>query len=306
MEDKVIEFTRNYYRYSLKDGDVIERYVDYRDEFPKSATEEIFSSSNPQEKFDEIVTDWECRSDDWFYENDFWSKLEDFCEENNFDFDKTRDIVYDNFTWTYPDSFLNPTVDTVWIIDTGDGNYDFSLHNVLNWQGDKHLQELSGLYWLAKQQRKLTLLKKEIAKSDKYHDGDCEKSKFVESSITELVNCCTHMAALTFLVRMPLKTAIELEEYRVNLLREKKFGRYSPQDCKEDLGYIILDKSTMCGLYDDWNGGGSLLEIELEKDVKLPIQFLDGIYSDKKIQQVYGLTQGCWKETIKNIKLKEN
>lgn len=306
MKQKIIELVKDYYRYSLKNEDCIERSVDYRDEFPKSAIEEILSSSNLQEKFDEIVTDWECRSDDWFYEDNFWSKLEDFCEENNFDFDKARDVVYDNFAWTYPDSFLNPTVDTVWIIDTGDGNYDFSLHNVLNWRGDKHLQELSGLYWLAKQQRKLTLLKKEIAKSDKYSNGDCEKSKFVESSITELVNCCTHMAALTFLVRMPLKTAIELEEYRLKLLREKKFGRYSPQDCKEDLGYIILDKSTMCGLYDDWNGSGSLLEIELEKDVRLPIQFLDGIYSDKRIQQAYGLTSECWKETIKNIKLKED
>lgn len=306
MKQKVIEFVKDYYKHSLKNEDCIERYLDYRDEFPESIIEKVLSSDTPEETFWEEVNAMDDNCDDWYYEDDFWKKFNAFCEENGFDSYDASEYVYENFYWVFPDEFLNPTVDTVWIIDTGDGNYDFALHNVLNWQGDKHLQELSGLYWLAKQQRKLTLLKKEVVKSDKCHEGDCEKSKFVESCITELVNCCTHMAALTFLVRMPLKTAIELEEYRAKLLREKKFGRYSPQDCKKNLGYIILNKSTVCGLYDDWNGSGSLLEIELEKDVKLPIQFLDGIYSDKRIQQVYGLTSECWKETIKDIKLKED
>lgn len=52
--------------------------------------------------------------------------------------------------------------------------------------------------------------------------------------------------------------------------------------------------------------GGSLLEIELERDVKIPIQFLDSITSTKQIQSVYGLTSNCWKETIKEINLKED
>ena len=104
---------------------------------------------------------------------------------------------------------------------------------------------------------------------------------------------------------MPLRDAIRIEEYRMQLLQNKKYSAYHPQDCTEDLGYITLSKDTMCGLYDSYQGGGSLMEIELERDVKLPIQFLDSIQHTRRIQEVYGMTSDCWKETIKEINLKE-
>lgn len=305
MENKVKEFVRNFYKYSINEYDCIERYVDYRDEFPESAINKILDSNNPQETYDEIITDWDINSDDWYYEDNFWKEFNSFCEENSFDDDEARQIVYDNFWWVHPDHFLNPFVDTVLTIDVGDGNYDFSCHNILNYcsGNKKELDNPSGLRWLAKQQKRLTLLNKEIA-NYQHSSGDC-KSKFVESCITELVNATSSLTHLSFLVKMPLKDAIRIEEYRMQLLKDKKYPRYTPQDCKEDLGSITLSKDTMCGLYDSWHGGGSLLEIELERDVKIPIQFLDSITSTEQIQSVYGLTSSCWKETIKEINLKE-
>lgn len=63
----------------------------------------------------------------------------------------------------------------------------------------------------------------------------------------------------------------------------------------------------MCGLYDPWSGGGSVLEIELDKDVKLPIKYTIFCVEGCKmhgydIDEVYGLIGSCWKETIKEIK----
>lgn len=308
MENKVKEFVRDYYRYSINEDDCIERYVDYRDEFPKSDINKILNSSNPQEIYDEIITDWNINADDWYYENDFWRKFNTFCKENSFDKDEARQIVYDNFYWDYPDYFLNPTVDTVLTIDVGDGNYDFSCHNILNYARDKDcksLDEKSGLYWLAKQQRRLTLLNKCIAKSDCYSDGDCDESPFVESCITELVNASSSLTHLSFLVKMPLSDAIRIEEYRLYLLENKRYNEFYPQDCKENFGYIVLSKETVCGLYDSWHGGGSVLGIELEKDVKIPIHFIESIVDTKELQSVYGLTSECWQETVKQIEFME-
>lgn len=305
VEFEIIDFTKDYYCNRL-DRFTIERYVDYRDEFPESDIREILDSEEPYETFLAIIDQWDIDSDDWYYETDFWEQLEKFCKENNYDIDEAKDIVIGNFWWTYPEEFYNPTVDTVWTIDVGDGNYDFSCHNILNYcsGGKKELDNPSGLRWLAKQQKRLTLLNKEIKKSDRYSNGDC-KSKFVESCITELINATSNLTHLSFLVKMPLRDAIRIEEYRMQLLKDKKYSAYHPQGCTEDLGYITLSKDTMCGLYDSYQGGGSLMEIELERDVKLPIQFLDSIQHTRRIQEVYGMTSDCWKETIKEINLKE-
>lgn len=279
--------------------------MDYNEKFPQSDIEKILSSENPQETFCEIVTEWDCRSDDWYYEELFWNDFRAFCKENNFDEDEARDVVYGNFYWTYPSDFLNPMVNTVWTINTGDLNYDFSCHNVLNYCGNGVLEEPAGLYWLAKQQGRLSLLKKEIKKSDRYHDGECEQSKFVESCITELVNVTSMLTHLTFLVKMPLLDAIKIIEAYNEAEKLGKFKYLYPQGIKEDIGYVILSKDTLCGLYDSINGGGSMLEIELEKDVKIPLQYIWRIETNKDIQGCYGMTESCWKETVKKIDIKE-
>lgn len=388
MSEKVVEFTQDYYKLSLRDDDkfCIERYVDYSDKFPENDIQKILSSDNPLETFDEIVMDWNIKCDDWQYEDNFWGDLENFCYESNIDAEEAHCIVMENFYWAYPDSFLNPIVNTVWTVQCGDLNHDFVLHNVLNYDKDvytdssKGLLKEAGLHWLAKQQGYLDELqtaikgkskkiyftssqlieklrkKVERRKNGRYYqkylydremlaceritnrlnfvewiknrDGEedlyvcsqledlCKEcdislfhyewSKFTRSCVTELENCTSHMNALTFLVKMPLQTAIEIKE-KINVMEKSKgFDKYNPLNTKGiPYGYIVLGKNTNVGLYDSYQGGGSVLEIELEKDVKLPLQFLWNITDDKAIQDCYRMVDECWQDSIKEINLKE-
>ena len=308
IQKKIKEFTRDYYRWCLvdkedEDNNELERYVDYRDEFPKSTIKEILESDNPRDTLYDTATDWDLSCDDWCYQDEFWSKLEAFCEENHFIYDEARDYVYETFSWTYPASFLNPSFNAVIIINNGDMNYDFTKHNILNYAGDygycDGLEKTAGLYWLAKQQKRLTLLKKAIEHPEKETE-----SKFVNSCISELENATCYMTALTFLVQMDLNTAIDILEKQREALKNKVYNEYHPNEVKGlPLGYITLDSDVTCGLFDNWNGGGSNLDITLEKDVKLPLHLIDRIETDDYIQKVYGLCSSCWGNDIKEEKI---
>ena len=82
----------------------------------------------------------------------------------------------------------------------------------------------------------------------------------------------------------------------------KNYSWFNPQDTKGcPFGYLKLSKDTECGLYDKWNGGGSVLEIALEKDVKIPLHFITSIDTDEEIQEVYGLCGDCWRDTVMEV-----
>lgn len=297
---KIVQYTKEYYKYSLKeDGFTIERYVDYRDEFPKEMIRNVLEADNPAAYLDEMVCEWNFGCEDWEYEEEFFKELKEFCKENRIDYDEAKGYVIENFYWDYPEDFLNPEFNAVIRIDTGDGNYDFSLHNVLNYWGEGRLNELSGLHWLAKQQGRLGLLNKEIKKAVNHSSGDCE-SPFVESSISELENLCTNLGRVTFLVKMHLNDALKILEKRKE--HAKDFDEYHPLDTKGcPFGYITLSKNTTTGIFDGFNGSGSLMEIRLEKNVKIPIHLVYSIDTDEEIQKVYGLVGEGWDETLVKI-----
>lgn len=308
IEKKIIEFTRNYYNYSMIDDYTIERYVGYQDEFPDSAVTQILAADNPEEAFFAIINEWDFDCDDWSYENKFFEELEN--EFSGFDSDDVRNVVFENFFWAYPESFLNPEIKVNIIINAGDGNYDFTLHNLLNYASsygytDRQSFKKSGLGWLAKQQGK----QRELLRCVKLIDN-CEnyktESAFVKSSIRELENACSIMEALSFLVKMRLQDAIELKMKLKEI--EGKFNEYRPYETKGmPFGYIELDKSVNCGLVDYWEGSGSLIDIELDRDVKIPLHYIwDIIDSDSKkyaysINQTYGLSGDCWTDSIKKL-----
>ena len=312
QENMVVQYTKDYYKCSLTDdGFTIERYVDYRDEFPESIIEKVLNSSHPMEKYTELTAEMDYQCDDWMYEEDFKDGLRTFCEGNGIDFDEAEQFVYENFYWCYPEDFLNPSFRAVLQIDCGDGNYDFSLHNVLNYARNdgycKGLEKEAGLNWLAKQQGRLALLEKAIRDIEK--DGDYSKAKssesrFVSSSVKELENLISPLGSLNFLVEMHLLDAIKILDSLHTHIDNKDFNEYCPQAVKGvPYGYITLSKETVCGLYDSCNGGGSLMEIELEKDVKIPLQFVNSIETDDNIQNVYGMNLECWKDTLKTVKI---
>ena len=74
-------------------------------------------------------------------------------------------------------------------------------------------------------------------------------------------------------------------------------------------GSIVLDKSVECGLFDPWQGGGSVLAIACEKDVEIPFENIWKFYIDESrgnrydsIHNVYGVDNSLWRNCLKKIK----
>ena len=171
-----------------------------------------------------------------------------------------------------------------------DDNYDFWLNeHIIDEDGnvDKDAEK-AGIVWLAKQQGYTLDQVVEILK-----DGDIEKPKtFLETVLQEVVNgygC----EALTFCVKMTLGQAIALKEQMES----------NPN------GSIVLDKKVECGLFDPWEGGGSVLEIACEKDVEIPFENIWKFYIDARrsnrydsIHNVYGTGDSIWRDCLKEIR----
>lgn len=179
------------------------------------------------------------------------------------------------------DHFLKQEVLVNFIIDAGDGNYDYTLNNFLSYNGDpkEKIEDESSLLWLMKQQGyKKSDLNRLVRK------GETQDSNFLSSLHTEARNVTTHMNALAFFVKMPLGDYIE-------------FGDSGKS--------ITFSKETACGLYDPWNGAGGPLGIELEKDVAVPAKIvrphIENTYG-YGVDSIYGMLNSFWKDTVLSIK----
>ena len=64
-------------------------------------------------------------------------------------------------------------------------------------------------------------------------------------------------------------------------------------------GYVVIDKDTETGLFNPWNGSGSCFEIQLERDVKLPVKYIRAALPDGgdgySVGSVYGMCGSAWK-----------
>ena len=143
------------------------------------------------------------------------------------------------------------------------GNYDYTLNaHYPCWYGNKQgepIDEKASLVWLANQQG---YTKEQLEQT--LDQGDMANPKgFLQSVRVECANMSSHMQTLTFLVSMTLEQLLELNEM---LAEREKVGHEYDARKRPDCGTITLGKETECGLYDPWNGGGSVLEIQLEKD----------------------------------------
>lgn len=291
-----------------KDGVLIyEMYADYRDEMDNDTACEILKSKDPLQTFEEKMDEWYFESQ-WQYEDELLGKIIEQLEDENcelpegVDEDDVREAMHDCIWFDYPrDHFMEQSFYVNIMMDTGDGNYDYVLNSVYPcWYGrqeDFH-DDKAGIVWLAKQQG---YGKREFRKA--MNEGDIADPKgFLQSMRQELANLPSHMSTVTFLVRMTLKELLELNE----LIRlQYRNGHFYDATKNPYCGYIVLDKDTETGLYDPWQGGGSVFEIELEKDVRIPIRFIRSALPDGgdgySIDSVYCMCGSCWRETLKEI-----
>ena len=257
-------------------------YVDYNDRLSESEIMEIMESDNPHETLNDIIFNAYEES----YSNTQGEIISDIradLGEKGIEIDDTIcEIIIDNVKINYPtEHFLNNTELYVNIgLDTGDGNYDYTLN------GCNEIHEESSMLWLALQQGYTREEYENVILEEEFTISD-----FLESAYYEVTNSTTDIGKLTFFVKMTLGELIELRE----VINQKKDFT------------ITLDKNTYGGLVDIWNGAGSVLGLNLEKDIVIPSDILtievDG-ENGYSIENIYGLTGDLWDIKIKNIEIK--
>jgi hypothetical protein len=284
-------------------------YTDYNDHLDERIVADILDSENPRDSFVDLLcecweeTEWQHISD---LREDVIKHLEQAYPDDEIDDSEVIDWLGELVCFDIPyKHYFQQDVNVNIMLDTGDMNSDFTRTNIYPaYHGQKGdaLNDCSGLVWLTKQQG---YAKSEIRKV-LYKDEGSE-NKFLQSIYDELANAASHMNTLTFLVSMTLEEAMQITEL-VNA--QDRNGRiYAPVSSRPNCGYIVLGENTMCGLFDPWSGGGSVMEIALEKPVKIPCKYVyrmqidngKSVGGDYTVGDVYGMCGSAWKATLTEI-----
>lgn len=279
-----------------------EIYADYRDEMEDSTLKEIMESEDPEQTFYEKMFEW-YQNAEWEIERNLLeavvASIETAAPTETYDEDEIKDEIRELVSIDYPyEHFLKQEFCVNIFVDTGDGNYDYVLNCVYphyNGRYGETINDRASIVWLARQQG---YTKTELNKA--LREGDIKDPKgFLESMRQEVINHGSHMAILTFLARMTLEEIFELNE--LLKLQDRDGHKYGAEE-RPYCGYITIDKKAECGLYDPWGGGGSILELQLEKDVRLPIRFIRSATVDggdgHSIRNVYGTNSSIYREDV--------
>lgn len=270
----------------FNDDGEYELYADYDDYLGDEDVAAIIDSDSPDEKFyhmfDYIFLGDE---DDYIIDefNEFLNKkgVPEISREDFFDADlHSHYTIVPNYA-----HYLNQEYKCRIIIDTGDGNYDYTL-NPSYYNGYKgaseddseHIGKPASLVWLAETQGySLEDLRNAL------EDGDIKDPKgFLQSVRQEAVNTTTGMNALVVLCRATLGELIKAKQNKCNI--------------------TIKGNGCNIGLVDIWNGGGSVLEIQLEKPITIPFEYIREFTTDVdkhhtySIDGIYGLSGKCYDE----------
>lgn len=88
--------------------------------------------------------------------------------------------------------------------------------------------------------------------SDLCDDEKVKQSKFLQSFLSEMIN----------LYNLGVYTVV------------KKFNLLELKEIIEDKKEIIIDREDVIGMFDPIQGGGSLMELELERDITIPLSYV--------------------------------
>jgi len=274
-----------------------EIFVDYDEQLGGKQLKEISLADSPMEKADEIFMDWESNSADYYYGNDL-EEVTEFLLKNGFseeDFEEYKEDFnewyIDHVSHFLPESVRNQEVKVCISLDTGDGNSDFTKCNLRNYYAPEapKVEETCPLKVIAESQEKLPEMVAAI--ENKVKIRDCE-DRFVKSVLQELEELPSHMATFTFLTKIPLSTFLYIRD----LMKIKS-------DAK-----IEISKDSMCGLFSPWDGGGSVLEVALDKNVKIPVNVIKWCWIDERggkpfehgygVDDVYGLVGSAYDASV--------
>lgn len=159
------------------------------------------------------------------------------------------------------------------LVDTGDAGWDYSMNTLapgydgFDYGQGYRLYDQASIVWLTKQQGHT---KREL--SDALHrirDHDNGLQGYLKSAAYEVWHELSCENQLCFLVEMTLEQAMLIQ---TAVQWDKRTRQWS--------GYVVLDQKTRAGFFDSWRGSGSLMRIELEQDVKLPIKYIESAMPD--------------------------
>ena len=283
LEQKIINYI----------SDITEHiYLDYRD---FEDLEHLLAKNETQDAF--LMYLDECYID--YYDEIVTYHVDEILDTFNLSSDdryEVQDIVQEHLTIIFPyDDFLDYEIKANVICDFyNEGNSDFTDNGWLKWlmnsQGYRvkdypAIKKLARYRWLQPCDGGIYYYD-----DNKLKDGEVEAvrnsgSKFLKSLLQECENqYIDYMRALTFLTKMTIR---EYYAWKENRLKK-----------------IVFNKNVECGLFNCWQGCGSVLEIALEKDVTVNAKNIYRIQIETPrvkgqgytVDEVYGLCGSCWKE----------
>jgi hypothetical protein len=293
---------------------IVEMRRDFEDELSAETIAHMITGDNPWEKFHDIVMEFEGNYAG-YYKLEVYRAL-DACTDKCADTMgieltyEERDAVFGHIAgclvFQLDEDIGDDIVSVNIIMDIEDMNHDFTTtiagahYAETDYMPEPYeLNEEAAWVWLAQQQG---YTNKQIISA--VWGGEFGGSKFLESLHNEFANCSSQMNALTFFVRMTVNDMISIEEAR--RVAEKSSRYYG--NLRQDVGTVTVTKETPCGFVDYWNGAGSILEIKLEKDVEIPIKYLDSAWIDGargySVMDIYGVCGEFYHEMLKSIDIK--
>lgn len=162
------------------------------------------------------------------------------------------------------------------LIDTGNWNYDCICDT---YEGVNKYPAESSIVWLTKTQG----YTKEQLQYALTNDKDC--GTFLNSVKDELAEETSHMNVLAFFKKFTLGNLLSFAQAKAPL---------------------NIRKGTSCGLFDPFNGSGSILEIQLVEDITVPHKLIAEVLIDAAndgrngsrygIDCIYGMCEDFWEE----------
>ena len=280
-----------------------EIYRDRDDDLESDTIKDILSQDKAEwmmDKFYDLLGDMyfeaegyehDCLMDSLADDRDLAELYEEFEDE-------VREYIIDMVYFSIPyDDFLNQELEIDIIVDTGDENYDYTLNCVYPHYNGIYRDTISNeaaIVWLSKQQGY-----KKSQLNSALNDEEYGDSRFFKSLRQEILDCTTHMNALTFFVKMTLGEVIDIRRRMEEGSKNDVYKNYRSVDKRKGKDFIILNREVNCGLYDYWQGAGSILDIQLETDVKLPLKYISSISIDGDrgygVDEVYCMCSTFWK-----------
>lgn len=261
----------------------------YRDEISSDDAAKILSADDPDLAFNDFIIE---RYDGVvsYEEEALMKEVKEHLRRHGIEADDEAliELLWDLTEVDYSDCIdrlKSQTFHTLVMVDTGDGNYDFTCNTGIVHTPGPEYWEKSSLAWLAEQQGR--------SREEMQKHFTCtlpSGSPLIRSMYQEIWEAPSDIQVLTFLTEMSLEDLMAIA-----------------MDKKKELT-VKLPKNTMCGLYDPVSGGGSLLEIDLEKDVEIPARYIWSCMPDVvtdyvhySVESTYGLIGSAYTRSRASI-----